>query len=163
MDSLIPMESSYSTLNQRQICEVCLGLDHTSTRWRVVVRDDLTIEYTLEFKFPELTLAADRGCPICSIIHKGLELMSSALLLSDHTQTYRQGGRFILQNDSPIELELDGCRSSRIQYYTDEGVLVIFEANFYNILPRLIFGYGSENRRRSCSHAIDRVGRIEEN
>jgi hypothetical protein len=110
-----------------QSCDTCFDLDHTSTRWNVDVKDNLTIEYSLSFESSQLALAAEQGCAICSLIRNGLELMSRKLFLFDQLRPYR--GRFILQTDCPVEVEvvdesrmdLSAKPSARIQYYTHEG------------------------------------------
>jgi hypothetical protein len=109
-----------------QSCNVCLDLDHTSSaRWHVAVKDNLTIDYSLEFEHSELALAATRGCPTCTIIRDGLELMSRKSFLFEDWKPCR--GRLILQTDWPLEVEvIDGhkqdSQSVRFQYYKYEGL-----------------------------------------
>lgn len=114
-------------------CEVCLGLrlDHTSRledrNWCVRVKDDLTLEYYLEFASYDLNRASEMGCRICRIVAKGLWVMSSNLHLFDAQRPYR--GRFVLQQDCPLEVEVSGDPTSRsfsvrIQIYSLQGLHV---------------------------------------
>jgi hypothetical protein len=108
-----------------QPCLVCLNFDRLfdhGNRWHVDVRDDLTLEYSLEFEFLQLKLSAQSGCPTCSIVLSGLQLMSRKLFIFEESQQHQ--GRFILQADSPLEVEVIDPRKNepvRIQYYTPTG------------------------------------------
>jgi hypothetical protein len=108
-------------------CDVCLSLDRFSDeddRWQLGMKADLTAEYSLEFVSSQLRVSIESGCATCSIVLSGLELISRNLSLFDASKPYR--GRFILQSDSPLEVEIfdeeeDDSPSSacaRIQFYT---------------------------------------------
>jgi hypothetical protein len=110
-------------------CNVCLGLDRCANRdgrlWEIDVRDDLTFEYCLTFVSSQLELSAQAGCPTCSIIWNGLELMNRKLCLFNSSLPCP--GRLILQPGSPLEVELfnenevQTKQPVRIQYYTIGG------------------------------------------
>ncbi|KAG9229836.1 heterokaryon incompatibility protein-domain-containing protein [Amylocarpus encephaloides] len=118
-----------------QRCDVCLDLDRFSDdRWKLSIKADLTDEYSFQFESSRLGDSVDAGCENCSIVKRGLELISRNLSLFDVSQIYR--GRFILQPDSPLEVEIlneeekkeyeegeefeaTGC--ARVQFYTLPG------------------------------------------
>jgi hypothetical protein len=88
-------------------CHVCLGLDRRSVendRWQLGFKDDLTAEYTLDFKFSQLRASVESGCETCSVVSSGLELINRNLTLFDVSRAYR--GRFILQPEVPPEVEI---------------------------------------------------------
>jgi hypothetical protein len=111
-------------------CGVCLNLDRFSDEdhgWQIDIKDDLTAEYSLAFVSSRLKNSGDSRCVICSIVLNGLELMNVKLLLFDTSRPYR--GRFILQPDCPLEVEIfDGeefdllaSARTRFQFYTLPG------------------------------------------
>jgi hypothetical protein len=115
-------------------CDFCLGLDRDSVeddRWQLGIKADLTAEYSLEFDSSQLSASVKSGCETCSIVSRGLELISRNLSLFDASRAYR--GRLILQPDCPLEVEIfdeedDDFRAStraRIQFYTLPGVYCI--------------------------------------
>jgi hypothetical protein len=115
-------------------CEVCLDLrlHHASPlegrNWRVRVKDDLTLEYLLQFASHDLKRLSEAGCGTCWIVKEGLSRISVNLHLFDDTGPYQ--GRFILQDDCPLEVEVFGEQavksdksfSLRIQYYSLQGL-----------------------------------------
>jgi hypothetical protein len=115
-------------------CKTCLDLnrftEQAKARWCVEIKDDLREEYALEFESPGLEVSAKSGCRICWIVRNGLELMSRKLFLLDTSQAYR--GRFILQTDCPLEIEVSDSQQvddeaqepsqcARVQFYTVPG------------------------------------------
>ena len=117
-------------------CEVCLDLNSQveANRWQFGIRHDLVVEYTLAFNCVRLKASAKSGCPICSTIWSGFELIIHDRRLHyfvavDGQQQHQ--GRLILQPDRSLEVELfDTDRAShptiRLQYYTVEGSLPVF-------------------------------------
>ncbi|KAH8597733.1 heterokaryon incompatibility protein-domain-containing protein [Bisporella sp. PMI_857] len=108
-----------------QLCLICLNFDRLfgdGNRWHVDVRDDLTLEYSLEFESQQLKRSAESGCATCSVVLSGLQLMSRKSFIFEEWQPHR--GRFILQADSPLEVEVIDPQKNepvRIQYYTLTG------------------------------------------
>lgn len=113
------------------LCEVCLGLrlDHASRlegrNWSVRVKDDLTLEYHLEFASSDLRRSSENGCMTCKVVKDGLSLFSVNLHIFDDKRPYQ--GHFVLQDDRPLEVEIlgDYCAiksnrslSVRLQYYS---------------------------------------------
>jgi hypothetical protein len=102
-------------------CDICLSFDRhfdRGNRWHVGIRDDLTLEYSLEFECQQLKISAQSGCATCSVVLSGLQLMSRKYIRGE-SQPHR--GRFILQADSPLEVEIldpEKKEHVRIQYYT---------------------------------------------
>ena len=108
-----------------QPCLICLNFDRLfdhGNRWHVDVRDDLALEYSLEFESLQLKLSAQSGCAKCSIVLGGLQLMNRKLFIFEESQPHR--GRFILREDNPLEVEVIDPQKNepvRIQYYTLAG------------------------------------------
>ncbi|RDW68597.1 hypothetical protein BP5796_09254 [Coleophoma crateriformis] len=113
------------------LCEVCLDfqLDHVSRlerrHWRIRVKDDLTLEYCLDFASPDLRRSSENGCMTCQIVKGGLSLFSDNLHFFDDKRPYQ--GHFVLQDNCPLEVEILTVKSDRkltirLQYYSlDEG------------------------------------------
>jgi len=104
-------------------CEICRNFDRhfdSGNCWHADIRDDLTLEYSLEFESQQLKLSAQSGCATCSVVLSGLQLMSRKYaLIRGESQPHR--GRFILHSDSPLEVEIldpETKEHVRIQYYT---------------------------------------------
>ncbi|KAH6677603.1 heterokaryon incompatibility protein-domain-containing protein [Halenospora varia] len=108
-------------------CSICLKFDRLydhGNRWQVGIRDDLRLEYSLEFDFQKLMQSAQSGCATCSIVLNGLQLMSRKLFILDDLESQPRHGRFILQAESPLEVEVVDAQKNervRIQYYTLAG------------------------------------------
>lgn len=111
-------------------CDVCLGLDRfgpDENRWQLSIKADLTAEYSVEFKSSQLSASVESGCETCSVISRGLELISRNLSLFDAARACR--GRLILQPDRPLEVEIfdeeeekeDSDARVRVQFYTLPG------------------------------------------
>jgi hypothetical protein len=125
-----------STGTSMKPCAVCLGLDRLSVepnRWQLNIKADFTAEYSLKFESSQLSASVESGCETCSIISRGLGLISRNLLLFDASRAYR--GRLILQPDCPLEVEIldedpeeeeDSQLSARarVQFYTLRGVFL---------------------------------------
>jgi hypothetical protein len=114
-------------------CTVCLDLDrtleHDDSRWRYEIKEDLTAEHSLEFESSQLELSANAGCATCLIVRDGFKEFVDRVASSEKLEQYR--GRFILQSDCPLEVEIldqrqnadsDSDVMARVQYYTLEGL-----------------------------------------
>jgi hypothetical protein len=119
-------------------CDVCLGLDRNSVednRWVQVIKGDLTAEHSLLFGSSKLHASAESGCETCSIVSRGIELIGRDLSIFDVSLAYR--GRFILQAERPLEVEIfeeqeegeeeeeeeaEESACTRIQFYTLPGM-----------------------------------------
>ncbi|CAG8950117.1 hypothetical protein HYFRA_00008352 [Hymenoscyphus fraxineus] len=112
-------------------CRICLDLNpfiEENERWTIGVRDGC-VEYVMGFVVDQLEISAGNGCPTCSAIWSGLKLLTSSHSIFPAIASTPQRGRFILQEECPLEIELmQGANGDseiyppvRIQYYTAAG------------------------------------------
>jgi hypothetical protein len=104
-------------------CDVCLGLDRCrlveDDRWVLGIKADLTAEHTLLFESSKLHASAESGCETCSVVSRGLELIGRDLSLFDVSLAYR--GRFILQAERPLEVEIFDEQEGEEEEEEEEG------------------------------------------
>jgi hypothetical protein len=114
-------------------CDVCLGLDRfADDRWKIEIKADLTPEYSLAFLSSQLMESVESGCTACSMVLRGLDLISRNLSLFDASRPFR--GRFILQPDNPLEVEIFHTAAeepsidtfARVQFYAHSGAHAVF-------------------------------------
>jgi hypothetical protein len=118
----------------RNPCAVCLDLDTSLpqelSRWRTNVAENLAIEYILSFDVAALSAASEK-CSFCAVIENGLESIHCGVFHDECGTSClgfrRKKGRIILQDASPLEIELFDDDSDdeevpmRLQFFATNG------------------------------------------
>src|SRR3954465_11025060 len=91
-------------------CPVCLALTPNrlpTTQWQFNVADNQVIECRLPFDFAALDIASE-NCYVCSIIRDGIVEISRGVVRDEFQGLSQRKGHFIVQRQSPVEVEISG-------------------------------------------------------